>query len=140
MPIIFWNILTITSNLCIWWNPTILNMLHGLIPFTMFTIRENCMVIWKIIHLNLVCNVWNPSAPIQLHKCVNIMPKVISPRVEIMKYGILRISCLYSKRKLFSDCVLCLLEFGNLQMSFLTIPRVQIYATFNFLVRELHLF
>ena len=139
VPIIVSNISTETSTLFIWWNQTILNMLYDLIQFILFTIRGNCMVISEIIHLHLVCNVRNSSAPIQLHKCVNSTLIVIFPRLKIMKYGILRISCLYTKRTCFPYCVLCLMEFGNLQMCFGTIPRVQIYSTFNFLVHELDL-
>jgi len=101
VPIIVSNISTETSTLFIWWNQTILNMLYDLIQFILFTIRGNCMVISEIIHLHLVCNVRNSSAPIQLHKCVNSTLIVIFPRLKIMKYGILKISCLYTKRTCF---------------------------------------
>ena len=95
--IIFSIIISITSNQFSWWNPAILNMLYNLIQFIMYTIRGNCLIIWKIIHLHLVCNICKSSVPIRLHKCVNTMSKLISPCLKLMKYGIFKILWLYSK-------------------------------------------
>ena len=139
MPIILWNILTKTSNLFIWWNPTILNILYDLIQFIMFTIGGNCMVIWKMIHLHLVCNVLKFKCTIPTREmCKYNVKGDISSSKNNEIWNIENFVFVYQKN-LFPNCILCLLEFGNLQMCFRTIPRVQIYSTFNFLIHEFDL-